>query len=722
MSQAIYPNIDPGTTSGIDLSDLLNGFKDAVASGFIGATRPPLLQSGGYWIDDSQAGSPNFKWAFRIYNGTNDYTIFTLNIQTGAVTYAAQENLTEITRISADSVGPILRMIKRRVANNGQVLGGDLVASVEIVGRTDTSGNPVVVKLEALALENQTSSQQGTAIVVYSTPQGAASAVEALRLVGSRVGLGGVTTPESQLHVRGSTGIRSENVGDNSTGAKLIAKKKRATGNQVLANDEIGSTEFKSTDDANADYNAAEIRATATQNHTASARGTKVNVYATKDGENTLTEAVEIQSKIETKIPLRQNSIELVSQDVATATTITALSASKPVVRMTGSTTTSIQGINASQDSKVLTIHNASTAAVTLLDEDTGASAANRISLPSANISVPAKSSVELFYDTTATRWKLKASVGGASGSAGVGPYDMSNIQVQTSVSGNALTFTIKTAAGQDPSVASPSTIAFKTTSAEYADYIPRSITSALSLTVPSGATLGHEAYSITNDRERVYLYAIDNAGTVELAVTSVKLEPNVTPFVSTTVLNTSSDSRHIAYSATARSSVAYRLLGTFYTSLATPGTWDEVPDNAVMWPNTEYAEKSSIIVSRSSTFSSVSGTTQITGLSVDQVVGDGLYFTSATDRIYLASKRPFMLYAYIEGNLFDGSVTVQYRPNGSGATNLVLCAGQSSVSKTQSYSGSTIVREFSSGYIDFVLNSALVRDFTYVRFMLTEL
>jgi len=98
----------------------------------------------------------------------------------------------------------------------------------------------------------------------------------------------------------------------------------------------------------------------------------------------------------------------------------------------------------------------------------------------------------------------------------------------------------------------------------------------ALSLVVPSGATLG-----TTNALEsRLILLAIDNAGTVELAVVNQVGVVNLdeTTLITTTAIGTGSDSAAVFYSTTARTSVPYRVIGYVESTQGTAGTWATSP------------------------------------------------------------------------------------------------------------------------------------------------
>lgn len=293
MSQDIFSSIDPAM-SGTTLATTLNAFKDAIVSGCSGTSRPPNLQIGGSWVDTTN--NPT-SWTYRIWTGTDDVGIFTINLTTGVAGVSLAVDSFIVKKISADTVGAIMELVKRRIATNGQVLSGDVVGEIQMIGRTSTAGNPVVGKIIWTATDDQTTSAYGGTLSFHSTPDGTATLTEHMRF---------------------------------------------------------------------------------------------------------------INGLLETIVPHKMNSQVLVSQDVATAATIAQLSASKVVVEMTGSTTTSIQGVNAAHDSKLVTIHNRSTAVVTLKHEDAGATAVDRLKLPSSSdIQIIAQGSVTLFYCTTDSRWKI---------------------------------------------------------------------------------------------------------------------------------------------------------------------------------------------------------------------------------------------------------------------------------------------------------------------------
>jgi len=161
--------------------------------------------------------------------------------------------------------------------------------------------------------------------------------------------------------------------------------------------------------------------------------------------------------------------------------------------------------------------------------------------------------------------------------------YEISNLTYVTSVAASALTVTLKDKAGNSPSAGSPLKIGFRSATATSGVYVQRTITSATAgatITVPSTATLGFTGGSAVN---YAYIYVIDNAGTVELAISGTLFDEG--SILSTTVLNTSSDSIATIYSTTARASVAVRLIGRVKFTLATAGTWDEAGDELSLVP-----------------------------------------------------------------------------------------------------------------------------------------
>ncbi len=419
MSQTIFTTINPATTSGTQLATILVDFKNAYVSGNSGPTRPAALQAGGFWIDTSQELTPTFLWSFKFYTGSTDVTVFQINLATNTTIFSGTSNIFELSRISADTAGPIFKFLKERIATNGQVLDGDAVGEIQFVGTDDTGLNPVVSKIRVEANEDMTGTASGGDLIFETTTTGSASLVEVMRISSGQLGIG-TTTPANTLHVAG-TGIRADKVSNDALPSQIILKKRRTTGNQVQASDAVGLVDFRSTTDANADISVAKVEAIALENHTSSAQGSAIALSTKDSTTNTYSEKIRVGSTIELKEKTSVEALILSQQDVASTATIAALSADKCIVNITGSTATQIQGISSTGKTKTLLIHNAASATVTLLSEDAGASASNRLLLPGGAAIVLAEGqSVELFYNTAASRWKLKSGSGSA-GSGGAG-------------------------------------------------------------------------------------------------------------------------------------------------------------------------------------------------------------------------------------------------------------------------------------------------------------
>lgn len=153
--------------------------------------------------------------------------------------------------------------------------------------------------------------------------------------------------------------------------------------------------------------------------------------------------------------------------------------------------------------------------------------------------------------------------------------FDMYNVSIAASVAASALTVELKTQDGGDPAAGDACWIGFRNSTATNGSYVFREVTSAASLTVSSGSTLG-TANGVESD---LFVYAIDNAGTIELAIAGSNFIDEGT-LVSTTAEGGAgaADDGATLYSTTARSNVAARLIGRITSTQATAGTWASSP------------------------------------------------------------------------------------------------------------------------------------------------
>ncbi len=155
---------------------------------------------------------------------------------------------------------------------------------------------------------------------------------------------------------------------------------------------------------------------------------------------------------------------------------------------------------------------------------------------------------------------------------------------ITASVAGNALTVTL-----------SATTLDFRSATLSSGTVVARVIASPISVVVSSGSTLG----TVSAVQSRIVVLAIDNAGTVELAVVNIAGGNDLTEtgLISTTAEGGggSADSASTIYSTTARTNVAYRVVGYVESTQATAGTWVTAPSTIQGYGGQALASMSSI-------------------------------------------------------------------------------------------------------------------------------
>jgi hypothetical protein len=175
--------------------------------------------------------------------------------------------------------------------------------------------------------------------------------------------------------------------------------------------------------------------------------------------------------------------------------------------------------------------------------------------------------------ETSGIKWATPASAPDQS-------YEIANLGLTASVATNALTIALKTKAGTDASASDIVKIGFRNSTATTGTYNQRTVTAALSLTVSAGSNLG-----LTSGRaSHIYVYAIDNSGTVELAVSFSLFDDG--SIVSTTAEGGAgnADNMGVMYSTTARANVPCRLIGRIAIT-NNSNNWDSSPTEVALWP-----------------------------------------------------------------------------------------------------------------------------------------
>jgi hypothetical protein len=206
----------------------------------------------------------------------------------------------------------------------------------------------------------------------------------------------------------------------------------------------------------------------------------------------------------------------------------------------------------------------------------------------------------------------------------------MLNGTLVASVAGNALTIAVKTLAGNNPSSSDPVFFLFRDASAGYA-VIEQ--TAALSITVPSGATLG----TVNGQANRIWVGVFNNGGTAVLGVYNSLNANNLnnlsvlcwdeTSPANGTAITSSSTSPQIWYAASTVSSVVFRIICYVESTQATAGTWATSPSKVQLFGpgvkrpgdivNTAYFTQNVLDNFSSTTFVALSGMTVSLPMSV---------------------------------------------------------------------------------------------------------
>jgi hypothetical protein len=151
------------------------------------------------------------------------------------------------------------------------------------------------------------------------------------------------------------------------------------------------------------------------------------------------------------------------------------------------------------------------------------------------------------------------------------------------SVGSNALTISLKTAAGNDPSAAEPVVFSFRSATAATGTITRRTLTAATSLVISSGSTMGFTS-AVAG---RLWIVAFDDAGTGRLGAINCRNGVDIFRLGQFGIASSTAeggagaaDNAHTFYTGTAVTSKAYAVLGymEWSSGLTTAGTWAIVP------------------------------------------------------------------------------------------------------------------------------------------------
>lgn len=197
----------------------------------------------------------------------------------------------------------------------------------------------------------------------------------------------------------------------------------------------------------------------------------------------------------------------------------------------------------------------------------------------SATVTLQPGAGVLLF--TNGSNW-FTAGLPGVLAGTQIGYGDIVNATLTESNASNAVTFAIKTLAGTDPSATDPVVLAFRNATATTGNYVYRTITAALSLTLSSGSTLG----ATSGEAFRVWLVIFDDGGTLRLGAVNCRSGTNIFSLGRAIASSTAeggaggADSAQVFYTGTAVTSKPYLIIGfaTYGSGLASAGSWNVSP------------------------------------------------------------------------------------------------------------------------------------------------
>lgn len=155
---------------------------------------------------------------------------------------------------------------------------------------------------------------------------------------------------------------------------------------------------------------------------------------------------------------------------------------------------------------------------------------------------------------------------------------------VQSNVS-NAVTYSLKTLAGNDPSSTDPVLVCFRNSTLGTGNYVYRAVTAATSVTISAGSTMG----TSNNVPCRLWFMLFDDAGTVRMGAINCWSGTSIYPLgriprASSTAEGGlgAADSAQVIYSTVAVTSKSYVVMGfaDYESGLSTAGNWNVNPDH----------------------------------------------------------------------------------------------------------------------------------------------
>jgi hypothetical protein len=154
------------------------------------------------------------------------------------------------------------------------------------------------------------------------------------------------------------------------------------------------------------------------------------------------------------------------------------------------------------------------------------------------------------------------------------------NLGLTSSAAASALTISVVGANGSAPSATNPISIPFRSTTLATGTPVWATVTSALSIVIPSAATLGTQS---SNVPFRIWIFVEYNGGSPEIVVATCSISAQIYPCTSwetnrttTTTISGFATAAGTPYSTTGVSNDSLRIIGycDFASGLATAGSW----------------------------------------------------------------------------------------------------------------------------------------------------
>lgn len=258
------------------------------------------------------------------------------------------------------------------------------------------------------------------------------------------------------------------------------------------------------------------------------------------------------------------------------------------VIRASTDASRNLTGLTGGRDGRLIVLRNVGSNAIVLKDSDANSTAANRFDF-GADITLAAKQHALLQYDATDSRWKMLGNTAGA----GVADSAVTAAKLSASACGgviingylswevaaNALTIALKTLAGTDPSASDPVWVRVRDTAltSDTAGWLK--ITSALSLVISPGSSLG----TTNNVPFRIWAVIFNDGGTARIGAINCVSSGNIFPLAAWQVATSfaeggagGADDPHKFYTGTAVAAKPYAIISwaTWESGLAAVGTW----------------------------------------------------------------------------------------------------------------------------------------------------